>query len=270
MNKYFITTAIPYINAKPHIGHIQEFLLTKKIVDILQSSGNQVLWQSGTDDNSLKNLESAINQNLTLDVYLSNQISQFKELLKKLNLKPNYLVHTHKKNHHSFVKRFISNLDPKDLYVGKYEGLYCPGCEDFLKKEELVNNLCPDHLKTPQIIQEENVFFKLSSYQNQIYNLINSDTIKITPSSKKQEILSFISRGLEDISISRPVKDDGLGVDFPSFPGHKVYVWIDALINYLSGIDYYSKDGKKTWDQSFKIHVIGKNVWKFHAIYWIG
>lgn len=270
MNNYFVTTAIPYINAKPHIGHVQEFLLTGKIVQILKSQGHEVKWQSGTDDNSLKNLASAQKQNIPIAEYLQQHIGNFKSLLNELNLKPDYLVHTSQDNHHEFTKNFIKSLNPTDLYESTYEGLYCQGCENFIKKEELINEVCPDHLTKPVSTKENNVFFKLSAYQDQIYNLILTDQVKIHPASRKNEILAFIKRGLNDISISRPVAEASLGVDFPGHQDHKVYVWIDALINYLSGINYFSPEGKELWDKSHKIHVIGKNVWKFHAIYWIG
>ena len=271
MNKYFITTAIPYINAKAHIGHVQEFLLADTLKRSLASQGYDVLLQSGTDDNSLKNIESAKKNNVPLEYYLRTQGDKFKDLLSKINVEHDLFVQTSHINHHRAVKEFIDRINPEDLYIKNYEGLYCSGCEDFIKEKELSNGVCQDHLSVPKTIKEENVFFKLSKYQKQIYEVIDKDIVKINPSFRKKEILNFISQGLEDISISRPKEIEGFGVDFPNKEDQIVYVWIDALVNYLTGLGLGSNDSwQKEWDSRYKVHVIGKNVWKFHAIYWIG
>lgn len=270
-NQYFITTAIPYINAKLHLGHIQELLLTKQIVQGLTRQNSVVKWQTGTDDNSQKNILAAHQANLSPKSYLIQQIKNFTQLLQQLQLSPDFLVHTSSPHHHQVVKQFLRKIKSPDLEVKHYEGLYCSGCEDFISPHELTNGVCPDHLTTPQTIFEKNVFFKLSNYQTQIKQALISKRVKIYPENKLPEILSFIDQGLKDISISRPSSAGSpLGVDFPDLPGHKVYVWIDALINYLSGVNYFTPAGQNLWDKSIKIHVIGKNVWKFHAIYWLG
>jgi methionyl-tRNA synthetase len=270
-NKYFITTAIPYINAEAHVGHAQEFLLADTFKRILKNQGHSVLLQSGTDDNSLKNIIAAKEKNIELSKYVGEQGEKFKSLLSKLNIDNDLFVQTSSRKHHNAVYHFINNLNKNDLYEGEYKGLYCVGCEDFLKKEDLNNaGECPDHQKKPQEIKESNIFFKLSKYQEEIYNLINSDKVKFYPLSKKKEILNFINKGLTDISISRPIKDQSWGVPFPGKEDHTVYVWIDALINYISEIGYGEGDEwEKIWNDSHTIHVIGKNVWKFHAIYWV-
>lgn len=270
-NKYFITTAIPYINAKAHVGHAQEFLLADSFKQTLKAQGKEVLLQSGTDDNSLKNVIAAQKKHLSVREYIQAEGIKFQILIQKLNVQADYFVHTSSKNHHHSVDFFIRNLNKNDIYEGEYEGLYCVGCEDFLKEQDLKNGLCPDHLNAPIKIKEKNIFFNLSKYQKQIHDLIDSDTLKIYPASRKKEILQFINQGLSDISISRPIKGEKWGIDFPDHPGHTVYVWIDALVNYLTGIGYGEGEGwQKSWNESYKIHVIGKNVWKFHAIYWVG
>jgi methionyl-tRNA synthetase len=263
--KIFITTAIPYVNSKAHIGHCQEFLLADTLCQLLKNQGNHCFLQTGTDDNSLKNAESAKKQGLSLEEFLPIQISQFKELLSKLNIYPDYFISTSSKEHKQVVEEFIKSLEKDDLYEAPYQGLYCVGCEDFLKPQELVDGCCVDHKTVPKTITETNVFFKLSKYQSEIRELINSDKIKITPVSKKAEVLSFIDQGLHDISISRP-DPEKIGVPFPEKEGHSVYVWIDALINYITGSGF--KENKWTEDY-YKIQVIGKNVWKFHCIYWV-
>lgn len=178
-NKFFITTAIPYINAPAHIGHSQEFFLADTLAQILKNQGHQVILQSGTDDNSLKNVLSAQKLNIPLHEYLSEQGDKFKSLLNQLRITPDLFVQTSHLKHHKAVKKLISNLNPNDLYHDTYKGQYCVGCEDFIKPEDLVNNLCPDHLVAPNDIVESNIFFKLSKYQEQIFQLIESDTIKI-------------------------------------------------------------------------------------------
>ena len=269
MTNYFITTAIPYINAKPHVGHLQEFLLTQQLVRHLKNQEHKVLWQSGTDDNSLKNLDSATKQNIPINDYLASHIKEFKTLFNDLNLNPDYLVHTAAPGHKQTVQNFIQALNQDDLYLKTYQGNYCVGCEDFIKDHELADGLCPDHKQSPSKIQEENIYFNLSKYQTKIKESITSGRVKIYPKIKQNEILSFLDSGLHDISISRPGVSSPLGVDFPGYPDHKVYVWIDALINYLSGVNYFN-GGDKVWNSSYKINVIGKNIWKFHAIYWLG
>lgn len=269
--KYFITTAIPYVNADAHIGHAQEFLLADTFKRILKNQGHQALLQSGTDDNSLKNILAANEKNIEVGEYVRQQGEKFKDLLSKLNVETDLFVQTSSESHHKSVKKFIKGLNQKDLYEGEYSGLYCVGCEDFLKEEDLNSDgNCPDHQKKPTEIKESNIFFRLSKYQDEIYELIESDKIKIYPLNKKKEILNFIKKGLTDISISRPIKDQAWGIPFPGKEDHTVYVWIDALVNYITGIGYGDGDDwKKVWDESHNIHVIGKNVWKFHAIYWV-
>jgi methionyl-tRNA synthetase len=161
------------------------------------------------------------------------------------------------------VQDFIRKLKTEDLYESSYAGLYCVGCEDFYQEQDLVDGLCPDHKKAPEHIEERNIFFKLSKYENELLRLIESDEIKISPASRKNEVLGFIRQGLKDISISRSsIRTQGWGIPFPDISEQTVYVWIDALINYISG-------DSKNWNQdTYKVHVIGKNVWKFHAIYW--
>ena len=207
MNQFFISTEIPYINASAHIGHAQEFLLAETLKRILTSQGHKVFLQSGTDDNSLKNILAAQQLGLDPKDYIKQQGEKFKSLLSSLNVTPDFFIQTSHERHHRGVRKFIEGLDQSDLYEGSYHGLYCVGCEDFVRKEDLVDGICVDHKKPPQETQEKNIFFRLSKYQDQIYDLIDSDQVKIYPKSRKNEILNFIKRGLQDISISRPTND---------------------------------------------------------------
>jgi methionyl-tRNA synthetase len=272
-NKYFITTSIPYVNSSPHVGHAQEFALADAIARFYRLQNTKVILQSGTDDNAFKNVLSAKEAGIETKTFVDQNARSFQELLGLLDISADYFVRTSSKEHAEGVAAFIKQLDPNDLYTSSYIGLYCQGCEDFYSPSELVNGLCPDHQKAPEKIEEENTFFRLSKYQQEIYRLIESDQVLITPQSRKKEVLNFISTGLTDISISRSsARSSGWGIPFPGRPDQVVYVWIDALINYLTGAGFgRTTDWSQVWNQDvYKVHVIGKNVWKFHAIYWVG
>ncbi len=268
---YFITTTVPYVNAKPHIGHAQEFILTDALARFYHQSGSTALLQSGSDDNSSKNILAAQALGIDTKTFVDQNAAHFENLWQALKRQPDFFVRTSSPEHAASVRAFLGRLKEEDLYIGTYAGLYCAGCEDFFAPEDLVEGLCPDHRKAPDHIEEENIFFRLSRYQKQIFDLIQQDQITITPSWRKKEILSFISQGLTDISLSRSsLRTQGWGIPFPGRKDQSVYVWIDALINYISGAGY-GRNGtwSKIWSEDvYKIHVIGKNVWKFHAIYW--
>lgn len=272
-NSYFITTAIPYVNSKPHVGFAQELLIADAIARTCRQNGFSAILQTGTDDNAFKNVISAKELGVDPIDFINTNARQFEELLPALNIKANLFVRTSSLEHATSVRYFLSRLQDEDIYTAPYDGLYCQGCEDFYKERDLINGLCPDHKKPPGKINERNIFFRLSIYQSKIYSLIESDRLKITPRSKKKEILSFISSGLEDISLSRSaLRNQNWGIPYPGHADQIVYVWIDALINYISGLGYGSGESwQKVWnEETYKIHVIGKNVWKLHAIYWIG
>lgn len=271
-NSYFITTTIPYVNAKPHIGHAQEFVLADTLARFYRQKLNQVILQSGSDDNAFKNVLSAKNAGVTPEKFVAENSQKLLELLDKLDVKTDYFVRTSSPEHAKSVKHLLSQLKAEDVYVASYEGLYCQGCEDFYNERDLIEGLCSDHRSKPEKISEQNVFFRLSNYQDVIFNLIESDKVQIKPDFKKKEILKFISSGLTDISLSRSsVRSGGWGIPYPGHPDQIVYVWIDALVNYLSGIGYGRNcEWQNIWnEETHKIHVIGKNVWKFHAIYWL-
>lgn len=260
---YFITTAIPYVNSKPHIGHAQEFVLADALARYYKIRGHKVKLQSGTDDNATKNVISAKEAEVSVAEFINSNAEKFRSLLTKLDVELDHFVRTSSEQHHKAVQDFIEALSKEDLYVSSYTGLYCSGCEDFFSNQDLVDGLCPDHKKAPEQIEERNIFFRLSRYQEDLEKLIESDKIKITPAIKKREILSFIRQGLKDISISRSAfRTQGWGIPFPNTQDQTVYVWIDALINYISG------DLTNWTEETYKVHVIGKNVWKFHAVYW--
>lgn len=267
----YITTSIPYVNAPPHIGHAQEFVLADAVARLYRLAGHQVRLQTGTDENAFKNVVSAQLKTVDPLSFVTENATRFRDLGDRLQISYNQFIRTTEARHTRGVHLFWDLLKKEDLYVKSYRGLFCQGCEDFYLEKELVNGLCPDHKTQPQVIEEENTFFRLSSYQEKLEQLISSDRIRILPKFRKKEVLSFIKQGLQDISITRDAsRSGGWGIQVPGTSNQVVYVWIDALINYLSGQGFGTNDQwKNTWnEETKKIHVIGKNVWKFHAIYW--
>lgn len=271
MSKYYVTTSIPYVNARPHIGFALELVQADAVARYHRLLGHETRFQTGADENSLKNVLAAREQGLTTQQLVDKNTELFKELSDALNVSYDTFIRTTEDRHARAVHRLWRSLKPEDVYLTHYTGLYCIGCEDFLLERDLVDHLCPDHCTSPVEVKERNYFFRLSAYQAQIEELIETDRIKVIPEARKKEVLSFIRQGLQDFSISRDAsRAGGWGVEVPDDPSQVVYVWIDALVNYISGIDFGTSERWDDWwnDQTEKIHVIGKNVWKFHAVYW--
>ena len=188
-----------------------------------------------------------------------------------MDISADTFIRTTDPKHRKGVEEFWSRLKSDDLYAKSYEGLYCIGCEDFYLERDLLNGKCPDHGSFPDPVREENIFFRLSRYQSELENLIATDSIRIIPQTRKNEVLGFIRQGLHDISLTRDkARSSGWGIPAPGNPDQVVYVWIDALINYLTGQGLGDSDKwKDAWNTEVrKVHVIGKNIWKFHAVYW--
>ncbi|MFC1948137.1 methionine--tRNA ligase [Chloroflexota bacterium] len=271
MNKVYITTTIPYVNAKPHIGHALELVQADVLARYYRLTDNDVWFQTGTDENALKNVLAARVQGIETQELVNRNSAFFQNLSEALEISNDEFIRTTEKRHKEAVQHFWTQLNSEDVFSKAYSGLYCIGCEDFYLERDLVDGVCPDHGTKPVIVEEENYFFRLSSYERQLAGMISSGEIRIYPETRKNEILNFILGGLHDISISRSFKRSGnWGIQVPGDPSQVVYVWIDALINYLSGIGYGSSNRWESfWNtDTKKIHVIGKNVWKFHAVYW--
>jgi methionyl-tRNA synthetase len=268
---FYITTTIPYVNARPHIGHAQEFIYADSIARLCLSLGHRVVLQSGTDENAFKNVLAAKQAGEATISFVDRHSLAFQTLLRSLKLSSHTFVRTSLEPHRKGVELFWQRLKPEDLYEKSYQGLYCIGCEDFLTEQELNDGLCPDHKTSPQPVAERNLFFRLSRYQSQLEHLIASDQIRIVPAFRKNEVLQFIRRGLHDISLTRAAtRSEHWGIRVPERPDQIIYVWIEALVNYLSGQGFGSHDSwQNIWsEKTHKVHVIGKNVWKFHAVYW--
>lgn len=273
MKKIYITTTIPYVNSTPHIGHALEFVQADIYARFCRRLNFDVYLQSGTDEHSIKCVKAAKSEEKSTSDLVDTYAREFLLTLNKLNISIDNFIRTSELCHKRSVKKFFKRLDKSDLYKKDYQGLYCEGCEDFYKEDELVDGYCPKHNVAPVKVKEKNYFFRLSRYQDEIEQLIACDIIEIFPKYRKNEILQFIKKGLHDFSTTRSLdRTKGWGIPYPFDEQQVVYVWTDALINYLSGIGFEDVDKwEKYWNsQTLKIHVLGKDVWKFHAIYWIG
>ncbi len=267
----YISTSIPYVNSKPHIGHAQELVQADVIARYNRLLGNTVYFQTGTDDNAFKNVLSARKEGVSTRTLVDRNAQHFIRLGDRLNISSDRFIRTTDTDHTAGVHRLWQQLDKGDLDLRPYRGRYCDGCEDFLQEGELIDGRCPDHDTKPLEVAESNYFFNLSGYQDRIGDLLDSGNIRVVPEKRKNEILSFIRSGIHDISVSRDAgRSGGWGIGVPEDPSQTIYVWIDALINYISGIGYGTGDDwSGLWNEhTRKIHVIGKDIWKFHCVYW--
>ena len=265
--KFYITTPIYYVNDKPHIGSAYPTVAADVLARLHRQLGQDVFFQTGTDEHGAKIEQAAKKAGKNPKEFADEISAKFSFAWDQLGIAPDKFIRTTDKDHEDAVNIFLIKLkDSGKLYEGDYEGLYCVGHEAFIKESELVNGLCPDHKTKPEKIKEKNWFFKLSEYQKTLEEKIETDELLIRPQTRKNEVLSFIRSGLEDIAISRPnVK---WGIPLPWDEKQTVYVWVDALFNYCSGVGYGSdtEQFKKYWPAD--LHLIGKDIIKFHAIIW--
>ena len=269
--KFYITTAIDYANAPLHLGHILEKVQADVLARYHRSLGEDVFFLTGSDENAQKNVLAAREKGVSVEKLIDENVALFKKIIKILNISNDDFIRTTDKQRHwlGVKKLWEKCLENGDIYKKEYKGLYCVGCEAFLTEKDLENGLCPEHLKKPEEISEENYFFKLSKYQKELERLIEDDELEIVPSKRKNELLSFIRSGLEDFSISRPAeRTEGWGVPVPGDEKQNVYVWFDALSNYLTALDYGGDRNKFTQYWPADVHVIGKGITRFHGIYW--
>lgn len=273
MKKVFISTSIPYVNAAPHLGHALEFVQADVLARKHRAIGDSVFFLSGSDENSLKNVRSAEKLGVPVKSLVDENYAKFFELKNRLDISFDDFIRTTEIRHFKGAEKLWRACE-KDIYKKKYSGLYCVGCEEFYKEEELENGLCPDHKVRPELVEEENYFFKLSQYQKKLKDIIEKDEVRIIPETRKNEVLSFINSGLQDFCISRSSeRAKGWGIDVPGDSSQKMWVWFDALSNYINALGYGSEDESKFnefWQNNdFKVHVIGKGIVRFHSVYWL-
>ncbi|MCX6816998.1 MAG: methionine--tRNA ligase [Candidatus Beckwithbacteria bacterium] len=271
LDKFYVTAAIPYVNGFPHLGHSLEFIVTDVIQRYQKLLGKEVFCVSGSDENGQKILEAVAKEGLKPQELADKNTLRFQDHAKHLNVHFDvWRRATDQKLHWPGVKELWQRcIKSGDIYKKKYSGLYCVGCEQFYTKDELVNGKCPEHNRVPELIEEENYFFKLSKYQKQLEDLIKNDELKVFPQIRKNETLGFIKQGLEDFSVSRPKERlSGWGIPVPNDPKQVMYVWFDALTVYMTAVGWgYDQ---KLWDKWWPadVHVIGKGIYRFHTVYW--
>ncbi len=264
----YITTPIYYVNAQPHLGHAYTTIVADVYSRFRRLCGDDVRFQTGTDEHGDKIAEAAIKEQESPREYVDRISALYREIWPRLHVFPDNFIRTTDAAHVRTVQRILQQVyDQGDIYFGEYSGLYCKGCERFLTEKELVGGNCPDHQLPPEPITEQNYFFRMSKYQQQLLDHIHAHPDFITPERYKNEVLSFLSEPLEDLCISRPTSRLTWGIALPFDPHFVTYVWFDALINYLTGIGY--PDGE-SFPEYWAVaeHVIAKDILKPHAIYW--
>jgi len=269
MAPLYITTPIYYVNGNPHIGHAH----TSIMGDILKRTGLmrgiETFYSTGTDEHGQKNQEAIEESGLDADSYLTRQSDRFKSLFDRLDVSYDFFARTTRPGHKEVVSRMLADLHSRELiYKKDYTGLYCVGCEQFKKESDLDDQgRCPDHLKPPVRQTETNYFFKISLYQDWLIDLLKQDDILIQPGFYRNEVLAMLDEPLEDLCISRPKTRVTLGIELPFDTEYVTYVWFDALINYISNIQYgENPDFDKWWDNC--THIMAKDIIKTHIIYW--
>lgn len=267
---YYVTTSIPYVNGEPHIGHALEFLLADVLARSARAREQETLFSTGTDEHGGKIAEKAKELGIKPQDFVDQMSQKFRDLQKQLNISNDRFIRTTDKGHEQRAQIIWKSLE-KDIYKGAYEGLYCTGCEAFVTEAVAKENkgVCPHHNKPYEKLKEENYFFKLSSYSNQILEAIEKGSFRILPRSRRNEILSVLKDGLEDISISRPKDKISWGIPVPGDSTQVMYVWFEALMNYLTVLGYPEhEDFKAFWPADMQ--VIGKDIIRFHAAIWPG
>jgi methionyl-tRNA synthetase len=278
MNKFYICTAIAYVNGKPHLGHALEFAQADSIARYHRLIGDDTFYLTGTDEHGSKIYKKAEDSGVEIQDFVDENAKVFSDLKTTLNISYDDFIRTSSDKHKAACQKLWLQLEESgDIYKSKYKGLYCVGCEAYLSEKDLdENGNCPNHLKPPETLEEENYFFKLSKYSRQIRQLIETGDLDIKPESRKKEFLNMIGEdGLPDVSFSRPKAVLPWGVTVPTDENQVMYVWCDALTNYISGLGYgfepesdEAENFEKYWPSN--VQLIGKDILRFHAGIWVG
>jgi len=257
-NKFYVTTAIDYVNAEPHVGHAYQKIIADVLARWNKLKGKNVFFLTGTDEHGQKIARSAEAKGKKPEEFVDEMAEKFKEAWKSLDVEYDRFIRTTDKDHEKFVREFIKKIE-NDIYKGTYEGLYCTGCEAYYTEKDLEDGLCPIHKTKIEKLKEESYFFKLSKYRERLLELYE-DKEFILPKERRNEIRNRVEEGLADLSITRT--NFKWGIDFPLDKNHVVYVWFDALLNYLSG----AGKNQEFWPAS--VHLLGKDNGWFHAVIW--
>lgn len=268
MSKYYVCTAIPYVNAEPHIGTALDVLTADVLARAARQRGDDVIFSTGTDEHGGKIAEKAAENNQEPKEFTDELSQRFVELGKLLNISNNRFIRTTDESHEQRAQLIWKALKD-DIYKGKYVGWYCTGDEAFFTETEVKanNGVCPNHNRPYEKIEEENYFFKLSKYTKQVTEAIKSNELEILPNTRRNEILALLKDGLDDISISRPKNNISWGIPVPGDKDQVMYVWFEALMNYITVLGYPEhKDFKDFWPANTQ--VLGKDIIRFHAAIW--
>lgn len=268
--KYYLTTAIPYANADPHIGFALELLYSDVMARFQRLLGKDVYFLTGTDEHGQKMFRTAREMGVKVEDYTAEKSAKFMELADEWNITNNDFIRTTEKRHEERAQKFWqAALASGDIYKKSYSGLYCVGCEAFKTDKDLIEGKCPDHNREPELLTEENYFFRLSKYQEPLEFLFEKNKNFVYPESRYNEMHNILKSGLEDISISRSKEKLPWGIAVPGDDTQVMYVWFDALTNYVTALGYGTEDDslfKKYWPAS--AHVIGKEINRFHSLLW--
>jgi methionyl-tRNA synthetase len=267
---YYVTTSIPYANGEPHLGHAMEFIYADVLARTARLKKQTTLYSTGTDEHGSKIAEKAAELNIEPKAFTDQISHKFIDLQKALNISNDRFIRTTDESHETRAQIIWNNLQ-EDIYKGSYEGWYCVGCETFAPETTVKahNGMCPDHNRPYEKLKEDNYFFRLSKYSRTIQEKIVSGEFKILPETRKNEILYVLEQGLEDISVSRPKDKISWGVPVPNDDTQVMYVWFEALLNYITVLGYPEhKDFATFWPAD--VQVIGKDILRFHAAIWPG
>lgn len=266
---FYITTPLYYVNAKPHIGHAYTNVLCDTFARWHRFRGEKVFFLTGTDEHGTKIEKAAREQGKEPRAYVDEMVPQFKKLWELLGIQYDHFIRTTDAEHKKIVQAILRELEAKkEIYKASYKGWYCTPCESFWTELQLAEGKCPDCHRDVQKLSEENYFFKVSKYQKDLIQHIEKNPDFIKPEIRRNEILSFLKEPLEDLCISRPRARLAWGIDYPTSKEYVVYVWFDALINYVSAARYASVKEKfgEVWPAN--LHIVGKDILRQHAVYW--
>lgn len=269
----FLSTAIPYVNAAPHVGYAFELLIGDALARRQRQRGRDVRFTGGTDDHGSKNARTAAERGISTLQLVSQHGDEFRRLGPALGVEFGDYVHTSRDPRHAPAVAELWRRCAADLYTKAYVGLYCSGCEAFLQPSELADGCCPEHRQPPEAVAETNWFFRLSRYQAPLLELLESGRLRVEPRERLNEVLSFVRGGLVDFSVSRSrARTRDWGIPVPGDPSQVVYVWFDALASYLASLGFprETDDYQRYWqhENAERRHLIGKGIVRFHAVYW--
>ncbi len=268
----YITTAIDYVNAEPHIGHALEKVQADALARFYRQQGRKVFFLTGTDEHGSKIAARAKELDISPQQLVDKNAERFQELLKVFNISNNDFIRTSdRKRHWPGAQKLWRRLaEQGDLHKDKYRGLYCIGCEAFITEKELIDGKCPNHQRPPQVIEEENYFFDFGRYKDEVIKRIDNDDLRVVPETRKHEILNILQDSQDKISFSRPREKLDWGIPVPGDDSQVMYVWVDALSNYITALGYAEESELfvNFWQRGYVTHIIGKDILRFHAGIW--